>query len=89
MVHHQEYGRYPLRSQKNLEKRLTRNQYHIPTKFGPVGVVMVEARFGVLAVVDAAMLTVRHVVVALNLMANVVVGVAVEDSGAPHAAGMA
>ena len=89
MVHHQVYGRYQPRSQKNLEKRLIRSQYHIPTKFVPVGVVMVEARFGVLVVVDAAMLTVRHVVVALNLMVNVVVGVAVEDYGALHAAGMA
>ena len=89
MAHHQVYGRYQPRGQKNLAKRLIRSQYHIPTKFVPVGVVMVEARFGVLAVVDAAMLTVRHVVVALNLMVNVVVGVAVEDYGALHAAGMA
>ena len=50
---------------------------------------MVEAKFDVPAAVDAVTLTAHHVVVALNLMASVVVGVVVDDSGAPHAAEMA
>ena len=50
---------------------------------------MVEARSGVPVVVGVVMLTVHHAGVALNLMANDVVDVAVEDSGAQHAEEMA
>ena len=88
-VRHQVYGRYQLRSQKNSAKKLIRSLYHIQKKFEPVGVVMVEARSGVPVVVGVVMLTVHHAGVALNLMANDVVDVAVEDSGAPHAEEMA
>ena len=49
---------------------------------------MVEVKSDVPAAEDAVTLTAHHVVVALNLMANVVVGVVVDDSGAPHAAEM-
>ena len=89
MVHRQEHGRYQLQNQKSLGKKLTRSQYRILKKFVPAGVVTVEARYGVPVAADEVMLTVHHVVVEWNLMANVVVDVAVDDSGAPHAEGMA
>ena len=89
MVHHLEHGRYQLQNQKNLKKKLTRSLYLIQKKFVHVGVVMVEVKSDVPAAVDAVTLTAHHVVVALNQMANVVVGVVVDDSGAPHAAEMA
>ena len=89
MVHHQEHGRYQLQNPKNLEKKLTRSLCHIQKKFVLAGVAMVEAKFDVPAAVDAVTLTAHHVVVALNLMASVVVGVVVDDSGAPHAVEMA
>ena len=89
MVHHLEHGRYQLQNQKNLKKKLTRSLYLIQKKFVHVGVATVEAKSDVPAAEDAVTLTAHHVVVALNLMANVVVGVVVDDSGAPHAAEMA
>ena len=89
MVHHLEHGRYQLQNPKNLEKKLTRSLCHIQKKFVLAGVAMVEAKFDVPAAEDAVTLTAHHVVVALNPMANVVVGVVVDDSGAPHAAEMA
>ena len=89
MVHHLEHGRYQLQNPKNLEKKRTRSLYLIQKKFVHVGVAMVEAKSDVPAAMDAVTLTAHHVVVALNPMANVVVGVVVDDSGAPHAAEMA
>ena len=88
MVHHLEHGRYQLQNPKNLEKKLTRSLYRTQKKFVHVGVAMVEVKSDVPAAEDAVTLTAHHVVVALNLMANVVVGVVVDDSGAPHAAEM-
>lgn len=89
MAHHQEYGRYKVQNLKSSTRKLTKNLYHIQKKSVPAGVVMAEARFDVPVAVDGVMLTVLPVVVVLNLMANVVEGVAVEDSGAPHAVEMA
>ena len=89
MVHHQEHGRFRLQNQKNLKKKLTRSLCHIQKKFVLAGVAMEEVKSGVPVAVVAVMLTVHHVVVALNLMVNAVVDVAVDDSGAPHAVEMA
>ena len=89
MVHHQEHGRFRLQNQKNLKKKLTRSLCHIQKKFVLAGVAMEEVKSGVPVAVVAVMLTVHHVVVALNLMVNDVVDVAVDDSGAPHAVEMA